>query len=60
MIYLSLALATGNAVKFKQREDQMAKSRAKGEGKIAGMSARKSQLHVDQSAWEDNRMLQSG
>ena len=24
------------------------------------MSARKSQLHVDQSAWEDNRMLQSG
>ena len=50
----------GSAAKFKQREDQMAKSRAKGEGKIAGMSARKSQLHVDQSAWEDNRMLQSG
>ena len=50
----------GSAAKFKQREDQMAKSRAKGEGKIAGMSAKKSQLHVDQSAWEDNRMLQSG
>lgn len=50
----------GNAAKFKEREDQMAKSRAKGEGKMAGMSARKSQLHVDQAAWEDNRMLQSG
>ena len=50
----------GSAVKFKEREDQMAKSRAKGEGKMAGMSARKSQLHVDQAAWEDNRMLQSG
>lgn len=50
----------GSAAKFKQREDQMAKSRAKGEGKMAGMSAKKSQLHVDQAAWEDNRMLQSG
>lgn len=50
----------GSSAKFKQREDQMAKSRALGEGKMAGMSAKKSQLHVDQSAWEDNRMLQSG
>jgi hypothetical protein len=50
----------GSSAKFKQREDQMAKSRAQGEAKIAGKSARKSQLHVDQSAWEDNRMLQSG
>jgi hypothetical protein len=50
----------GSAAKFKQREDQMAKSRAKGEVKVAGMSAKKSQLHVDQAAWEDNRMLQSG
>ena len=24
------------------------------------MSARKSQLHVDQEAWEDNRLIQSG
>ena len=38
----------------------MAKSRARGEDKLAGVSARNSQLHVDQSAWEDNRMLQSG
>jgi hypothetical protein len=24
------------------------------------MSARKSQLHADQEAWEDNRLIQSG
>lgn len=50
----------GNAKKFKEREAQMASSRARGDTKIAGMSARRSQLHVDQSAWEDNRLLQSG
>lgn len=50
----------GNKEKFKEREMAMAKSRAKGEKKIAGMSARKSQLHADQEAWEDNRLLQSG
>lgn len=50
----------GSSKKFKEREAQMAKSRAKGDTKIAGMSARRSQLHVDQSAWEDNRLLQSG
>jgi len=38
----------------------MSKSRAKGDTKIAGMSARKSQLYVDQEAWEENRLLQSG
>ena len=31
-----------------------------GDTKIAGMSARRSQLHADQEAWEDNRMLVSG
>jgi pre-mRNA-splicing factor ATP-dependent RNA helicase DHX38/PRP16 len=38
----------------------MSKQRQKGSTKIAGMSAKKSQLHVDQEAWEDNRLLQSG
>lgn len=50
----------GNPMKFKEREEQMAKSRAKGDTKIAGMSAKRSQLQQDQSAWEDNRLLQSG
>jgi pre-mRNA-splicing factor ATP-dependent RNA helicase DHX38/PRP16 len=50
----------GSSKKFKEREDKMAKSRARGDAKLLGMSARKSQLHVDQEAWEDNRLLQSG
>lgn len=50
----------GSNEKFLAREAQMAKSRARGDQKIAGMSARKSQLHADQEAWEDNRLLQSG
>eukprot|EP01034_Spumella_vulgaris_P021641 gene21641-27681_t len=50
----------GSEEKFKEREEIMAKSRAKGDTKIAGMSARRSQLHVDQEAWEENRLVQSG
>lgn len=50
----------GSEDKFKAREEAMSKSRAKGDTKIAGMSARKSQLYVDQEAWEENRLLQSG
>ena len=50
----------GSQKKFQEREEQMAKSRAKGDTKIAGMSAKRSQLHADQSAWEENRLLQSG
>lgn len=50
----------GNPLKFQQREEQMAKSRARGDTKIAGMSAKMSQLHADQEAWEDNRLIQSG
>jgi hypothetical protein len=50
----------GNTEKFLAREAQMAKSRARGDQKIAGVSARKSQLNADQEAWEDNRLLQSG
>ena len=50
----------GNSSKFKQREAEMAKKRALGDTKMAGMSARRSQLHADQEAWESNRLLQSG
>jgi hypothetical protein len=50
----------GSQLKFQQREDQMSKSRARGEVKLAGKSAKASQLHRDQDAWEDNRMLASG
>lgn len=50
----------GSSKKFQEREEQMAVRRARGDTKIAGMSARRSQLHADQSAWEDNRLLQSG
>ena len=50
----------GSSSKFKQREAEMAKRRALGDTKMAGMSARKSQLHADQEAWEDSRLLLSG
>jgi pre-mRNA-splicing factor ATP-dependent RNA helicase DHX38/PRP16 len=50
----------GNPLKFQQREEEMAKSRARGDSKISGMSAKMSQLHADQEAWEDNRLIQSG
>lgn len=57
----------GNDAKFRAREEQMSRARSnnqgqvpKGSRKIAGMSAKASQLHVDQEAWEENRMLQSG
>ncbi|KAJ1406151.1 hypothetical protein B484DRAFT_404238, partial [Ochromonadaceae sp. CCMP2298] len=50
----------GSEEKFRQREEAMGRSRAKGATKIAGMSAKKSQLYVDQEAWEENRLLQSG
>lgn len=56
----SEAAFLGNSEKFKEREEQFARSRARGDTKIAGMSAKRSQLHVDQEAWEDNRLLQSG
>ncbi len=50
----------GDEEKFRKRENEMALRRAKGDGKIAGRSARSSQLHADQEAWETTRMLQSG
>lgn len=50
----------GSESKFKEKEDQMTKARSRGSTKIAGMSAKASQLHADQEAWEENRLLQSG
>ena len=60
----------GSHKKFKEREEAMAMSRMRGDyvasnvksgsSKIEGMSARKSQLHADQQAWEENRLMQSG
>ena len=50
----------GNPLKFAAREEQMSRQRARGDAKIAGVSARKSQLIADQEAWENNRLLQSG
>jgi len=56
----SASVFMGDSKKFQEREMTMAKSRSRGDTKIAGISARKSQLHADQEAWEDNRLLQSG
>lgn len=50
----------GDENKFKAREEQMSRSRARGDAKLAGVSARKSQLNADQEAWEENRLLTSG
>jgi pre-mRNA-splicing factor ATP-dependent RNA helicase DHX38/PRP16 len=50
----------GSEEKFKAREEEMKRKRMRGDGKIVGRSARSSQLHADQEAWEVNRMLQSG
>ena len=52
----------GDREKWQAREQEMARARAKGEGseKLAGMSARRSQLHQDQAAWEENRLVTSG
>eukprot|EP00595_Chromulina_sp_UTEXLB2642_P001843 CAMPEP_0196762688 /NCGR_PEP_ID=MMETSP1095-20130614/2556_1 /TAXON_ID=96789 ORGANISM="Chromulina nebulosa, Strain UTEXLB2642" /NCGR_SAMPLE_ID=MMETSP1095 /ASSEMBLY_ACC=CAM_ASM_000446 /LENGTH=533 /DNA_ID=CAMNT_0042114243 /DNA_START=219 /DNA_END=1821 /DNA_ORIENTATION=+ len=50
----------GSSDKFRKREEQMKQQRNRGEVKIAGISAKRSQLVVDQEAWEDNRLIQSG
>ena len=56
------AAFVGDEEKWAARENEMARQRAKGEGneKLAGMSARRSQLPQDQAAWEENRLLTSG
>ncbi len=52
----------GDTGKYKQREEQWAKSRARGDPLKfnKGVSSKKSQLNADQCAWENNRLLQSG
>ncbi|GLE00514.1 hypothetical protein PINS_up009271 [Pythium insidiosum] len=50
----------GNEAKFRELEERLARSRAKGEMRLKGMSARASALHADQEAWEKNRLLTSG
>eukprot|EP00904_Undaria_pinnatifida_P006256 jgi/Undpi1/2760/HiC_scaffold_14.g06137.m1 len=50
----------GDEKKFAAKEAEMAKLRAKGEGKIANRTAKASQMSADQDAWENNRLLTSG
>ncbi|KAJ0406647.1 hypothetical protein P43SY_009758 [Pythium insidiosum] len=50
----------GNEAKFRELEERLARTRAKGELRLKGMSARASALHADQEAWEKNRLLTSG
>jgi pre-mRNA-splicing factor ATP-dependent RNA helicase DHX38/PRP16 len=50
----------GDVVKFRAREEAMARERSKGEAKQPKMSAKKSALLADQNAWEENRLHTSG
>ncbi|KAI9915975.1 hypothetical protein PsorP6_007716 [Peronosclerospora sorghi] len=50
----------GNEEKFKALEKQLEQTRARGDLKLKGMSARASALSADQEAWENNRLLTSG
>lgn len=50
----------GNEAKFQALEHKLAQTRARGETKFKGMSARASALSADQEAWETNRLLTSG
>lgn len=50
----------GDRAKLESREQEMAKQRARGDMKQAGISAKKSQMHMDQDTWEEQRLLQSG
>eukprot|EP00605_Chrysophyceae_sp_TOSAG23-4_P000043 GSChrysophyteH1.ASY1.ANO1.45.1 assembled CDS len=47
----------GNTNKFKEREEDMKSGRYSRE---AGRNNRRSQMHADQTAWEDQRLLNSG
>jgi pre-mRNA-splicing factor ATP-dependent RNA helicase DHX38/PRP16 len=49
----------GDENKFREKEAQLQR-KVRGNTKIVGMSAKQSQLHADQEAWEENRLLQSG
>ncbi|KAI9990135.1 hypothetical protein PInf_020561 [Phytophthora infestans] len=50
----------GSEEKFKALEQQLEQTRARGDNKLKGMSARASALSADQEAWEKNRLLTSG
>ncbi|CAI5710794.1 unnamed protein product [Hyaloperonospora brassicae] len=50
----------GSAKKFKALEEQLEQTRARGDNKLKGMSAKASALSADQEAWEKNRLLTSG
>jgi pre-mRNA-splicing factor ATP-dependent RNA helicase DHX38/PRP16 len=50
----------GSESKFREREEQLEHRRANGATKMAGQSARKSQLMNDQAAWENTRMRMGG
>ncbi|KAE8881009.1 Pre-mRNA-splicing factor ATP-dependent RNA helicase [Phytophthora fragariae] len=50
----------GSEEKFKALEKQLEQTRARGDNKLKGMSARASALSADQEAWEKNRLLTSG
>lgn len=50
----------GSEKKFRELEEKLAATRARGETKLRGMSARTSALNADQEAWETNRLLTSG
>lgn len=50
----------GSEEKFKEREQEMVRARQRGQKKVAGMSARRSQLNVDQQRWEESLLLKSG
>lgn len=50
----------GDEKKFREKEEELRLKRSRGTAKIIGMSAKQSQLHADQEAWEENRLLQSG
>jgi len=50
----------GSSERFAEREAAMARARARGEAKIAGMSAQRSAVHADQDAWETQLLMRSG
>ncbi|CAM9184472.1 unnamed protein product, partial [Phaeothamnion confervicola] len=54
------SLFLGDEEKFRKREAEMSRKRQMGDTKLAGRSARATQLNADQEAWERNRLLTSG
>jgi pre-mRNA-splicing factor ATP-dependent RNA helicase DHX38/PRP16 len=50
----------GSSAKFAEREARMSKARARGDVKIAGMSAKQSAYYADQETWETHLLMRSG